>query len=285
MRPGQRHAPGQRGEGSARGREGRGCGGGAPSSAPLLSPQGPFVHIASMCAALLSRFLSLFGGIYEVSRVGWPRGGGLCLCPPAGLAAPGAGGGGGSAHSPPAHPQNEARNIEMLAAACAVGVGCCFAAPIGGRVTLGPHAPPHTSHPGTGVCSVRQTGPPGRLAWERAVLLGGEEEGRSGHHPLGGVTSALVLSPAALRSRELPAPAPLSPARRLVTCLTLSLPSACCAAPSVCPSVCVPPPTPSATHFVIAHVPVLPSCSRRLLLRHACCGQPGTGHTFCQGSP
>ncbi|KAF1400944.1 Chloride channel protein 2, partial [Spheniscus magellanicus] len=64
----------------------------APSSAPPLSPQGPFVHIASMCAALLSRFLSLFGGIYK----------------------------------------NEARNIEMLAAACAVGVGCCFAAPIGG---------------------------------------------------------------------------------------------------------------------------------------------------------
>lgn len=29
--------------------------------------------------------------------------------------------------------QNEARNIEMLAAACAVGVGCCFAAPIGGQ--------------------------------------------------------------------------------------------------------------------------------------------------------
>uniref|UniRef100_A0A663DWX0 Chloride voltage-gated channel 2 n=1 Tax=Aquila chrysaetos chrysaetos TaxID=223781 RepID=A0A663DWX0_AQUCH len=55
-----------------------------------LGKEGPFVHIASMCAALLSRFLSLFGGIYE------------------------------------------ARNIEMLAAACAVGVGCCFAAPIGG---------------------------------------------------------------------------------------------------------------------------------------------------------
>ncbi|NXL58838.1 CLCN2 protein, partial [Chordeiles acutipennis] len=65
---------------------------GTPSSTPTLSPQGPFVHIASMCAALLGRFLSLFGGIYE----------------------------------------NEARNIEMLAAACAVGVGCCFAAPIGG---------------------------------------------------------------------------------------------------------------------------------------------------------
>ncbi|KAB1283273.1 Chloride channel protein 2 [Camelus dromedarius] len=58
-----------------------------------LGKEGPFVHIASMCAALLSKFLSLFGGIYE----------------------------------------NESRNTEMLAAACAVGVGCCFAAPIGGR--------------------------------------------------------------------------------------------------------------------------------------------------------
>ncbi|CAL8350445.1 unnamed protein product [Lota lota] len=57
-----------------------------------LGKEGPFVHIASLCAALLSRFMSLFGGIYE----------------------------------------NESRNIEMLAAACAVGVGCCFAAPIGG---------------------------------------------------------------------------------------------------------------------------------------------------------
>ncbi|CAM4607696.1 chloride channel protein 2 isoform X2 [Lepidochelys kempii] len=57
-----------------------------------LGKEGPFVHIASMCATLLSKFLSLFGGIYK----------------------------------------NESRNIEMLAAACAVGVGCCFAAPIGG---------------------------------------------------------------------------------------------------------------------------------------------------------
>ncbi|XP_063772670.1 chloride channel protein 2 isoform X1 [Pseudophryne corroboree] len=57
-----------------------------------LGKEGPFVHVASMCAALLSKFMSLFGGIYE----------------------------------------NESRNIEMLAAACAVGVGCCFAAPIGG---------------------------------------------------------------------------------------------------------------------------------------------------------
>uniref|UniRef100_A0A7N6ACB4 Chloride channel protein 2 n=1 Tax=Anabas testudineus TaxID=64144 RepID=A0A7N6ACB4_ANATE len=57
-----------------------------------LGKEGPFVHVASLCAALLSKFMSLFGGIYE----------------------------------------NESRNIEMLAAACAVGVGCCFAAPIGG---------------------------------------------------------------------------------------------------------------------------------------------------------
>ncbi|XP_029472361.1 chloride channel protein 2 [Rhinatrema bivittatum] len=57
-----------------------------------LGKEGPFVHIASLCASLLCKLLSLFGGIYE----------------------------------------NESRNTEMLAAACAVGVGCCFAAPIGG---------------------------------------------------------------------------------------------------------------------------------------------------------
>ncbi|XP_078010801.1 chloride channel protein 2 isoform X4 [Phascolarctos cinereus] len=33
-----------------------------------LGKEGPFVHIASMCAALLSKFLSLFGGIYESLR-------------------------------------------------------------------------------------------------------------------------------------------------------------------------------------------------------------------------
>ena len=30
--------------------------------------QGPFVHIASICAAVLSRFMSIFSGVYEVSR-------------------------------------------------------------------------------------------------------------------------------------------------------------------------------------------------------------------------
>uniref|UniRef100_A0A8C2DWB9 Chloride channel, voltage-sensitive 2a n=1 Tax=Cyprinus carpio TaxID=7962 RepID=A0A8C2DWB9_CYPCA len=55
-----------------------------------LGKEGPFVHVASLCAALLSKFMALFGGIYLL------------------------------------------RNTEMLSAACAVGVGCCFAAPIGG---------------------------------------------------------------------------------------------------------------------------------------------------------
>lgn len=35
--------------------------------------------------------------------------------------------------------KNESRNIEMLAAACAVGVGCCFAAPIGGKIIVFHH--------------------------------------------------------------------------------------------------------------------------------------------------
>ncbi|KAM6989660.1 chloride channel protein 2a isoform 7-T7 [Tautogolabrus adspersus] len=61
-----------------------------------LGKEGPFVHVASLCAALLSKFMAaLFGGIYMVRM-------------------------------------NEMRNTEMLSAACAVGVGCCFAAPIGG---------------------------------------------------------------------------------------------------------------------------------------------------------
>uniref|UniRef100_A0A8C7I9T5 Chloride voltage-gated channel 2 n=1 Tax=Oncorhynchus kisutch TaxID=8019 RepID=A0A8C7I9T5_ONCKI len=57
-----------------------------------LGKESPFVHIASLGAALLCKFMSLFGGIYE----------------------------------------NESRNIELLSVACAVGVSCVFAAPIGG---------------------------------------------------------------------------------------------------------------------------------------------------------
>ncbi|KAM9317618.1 chloride channel protein 2b [Pholidichthys leucotaenia] len=73
-----------------------------------LGKEGPFVHIASLCAALLSKFMSLFGGIYEEPDLI-----GIKDIGPIGM-------------------KNESRNIEMLAAACAVGVGCCFAAPIGG---------------------------------------------------------------------------------------------------------------------------------------------------------
>ncbi|KAF0312673.1 Chloride channel protein 2 [Amphibalanus amphitrite] len=61
-----------------------------------LGKEGPFVHIASIVATLLTRMVTSFKGIYE----------------------------------------NESRNSEMLAAACAVGVACSFAAPIGGQCPL-----------------------------------------------------------------------------------------------------------------------------------------------------
>ncbi|KAK7572172.1 hypothetical protein V9T40_014644 [Parthenolecanium corni] len=57
-----------------------------------LGKEGPFVHISSITATLLSKLISSFKGIYE----------------------------------------NESRNTEMLAAACAVGVASSFGAPIGG---------------------------------------------------------------------------------------------------------------------------------------------------------
>ncbi|KAI4454529.1 chloride channel protein 2 [Holotrichia oblita] len=57
-----------------------------------LGKEGPFVHIASIAATLLSKLVTGFQGIYE----------------------------------------NESRTTEMLAAAAAVGVGSCFAAPVGG---------------------------------------------------------------------------------------------------------------------------------------------------------
>lgn len=58
-----------------------------------LGKEGPFVHIASITATLLSKLVTGFQGIYE----------------------------------------NENRTTEMLAAACAVGVASCFAAPVGGK--------------------------------------------------------------------------------------------------------------------------------------------------------
>lgn len=84
----------------------------------------------------------------------------------------------------------------MLAAACAVGVGCCFAAPIGGRVP-----PARTSHPCSRVLAERPAGPcskhpslpgggtgtcPSGASWHgrgsaaRRGARGAEEEGRRG---------------------------------------------------------------------------------------------------------
>ncbi|XP_065560015.1 chloride channel protein 2-like isoform X2 [Artemia franciscana] len=57
-----------------------------------LGKEGPLVHIASIVATLMSKLVTSLDGIYE----------------------------------------NESRKTEMLAAACAVGVSCCFGAPIGG---------------------------------------------------------------------------------------------------------------------------------------------------------
>uniref|UniRef100_A0A8C4GE28 Chloride channel protein n=1 Tax=Dicentrarchus labrax TaxID=13489 RepID=A0A8C4GE28_DICLA len=57
-----------------------------------VGKEGPFVHIASICAAVLSRFMSIFSGVYE----------------------------------------NGTHNQDLLVCACAVGVATCFAAPVGG---------------------------------------------------------------------------------------------------------------------------------------------------------
>ncbi|XP_011912915.1 PREDICTED: chloride channel protein 1 isoform X4 [Cercocebus atys] len=57
-----------------------------------VGKEGPFVHIASICAAVLSKFMSVFCGVYET--------------------VPG--------------------QLDLLVSACAVGVGCCFAAHVGG---------------------------------------------------------------------------------------------------------------------------------------------------------
>lgn len=56
-----------------------------------LGKEGPFVHIASIVATLLSQAVASFKGIYE----------------------------------------NESRTCEMLAAACAIGVAATFYSPIG----------------------------------------------------------------------------------------------------------------------------------------------------------
>lgn len=47
-------------------------------TSPLRLPQGPFVHIASICAAVLSKFMSVFSGVYEV-RLRQSNEVGLCV--------------------------------------------------------------------------------------------------------------------------------------------------------------------------------------------------------------
>uniref|UniRef100_A0A8D3DHI8 Chloride channel, voltage-sensitive 1b n=1 Tax=Scophthalmus maximus TaxID=52904 RepID=A0A8D3DHI8_SCOMX len=53
-----------------------------------VGKEGPFVHIASICAAVLSRFMSIFSGVYEVSQdiltVGCAVGVGCCFGTPLG---------------------------------------------------------------------------------------------------------------------------------------------------------------------------------------------------------
>ncbi|MBN3325089.1 CLCN1 protein, partial [Atractosteus spatula] len=61
-----------------------------------VGKEGPFVHIASICAAVLSKLMSIFSGVY----------------------------------------QSEQRYLDLLVSACAVGVGCCFAAPLGGKYSI-----------------------------------------------------------------------------------------------------------------------------------------------------
>ncbi|KAJ8392880.1 hypothetical protein AAFF_G00070840 [Aldrovandia affinis] len=57
-----------------------------------VGKEGPFVHIASICAAVLSKIMSIFSGVYE-------------------------------------HPYGY---TDILTVGCAVGVGCCFGTPLGG---------------------------------------------------------------------------------------------------------------------------------------------------------
>ncbi|XP_051030618.1 chloride channel protein 1 [Phodopus roborovskii] len=57
-----------------------------------VGKEGPFVHIASICAAVLSKFMSMFCGVYEQPYY----------------------------------------YSDILTVGCAVGVGCCFGTPLGG---------------------------------------------------------------------------------------------------------------------------------------------------------
>ncbi|XP_065598316.1 chloride channel protein 1 [Cyrtonyx montezumae] len=68
-----------------------------------VGKEGPFVHIASICAAVLSKFMSIFCGVYEHAFL-WL----------------------------PSLFQNVHRQLDLLVVACSVGIGCYFGALLGG---------------------------------------------------------------------------------------------------------------------------------------------------------
>ena len=118
-------------------------------------------------------------------------------------------------------PQNESRNSEMLAAACAVGVACTFAAPIGGLFTcfltstLSRRCSAHRWC--TCVCPVCVTG----------VLLSSVCDRRAVQHRGHGdvlrrpqLLARFLLG--RLRRLRLPAPRRLVPRRRCVTMIMCS---------------------------------------------------------------
>ncbi|KAM7421032.1 hypothetical protein PAMA_015291 [Pampus argenteus] len=102
-----------------------------------VGKEGPFVHIASICAAVLSRFMSIFSGVYENDTHNQD----LLVCACAvGVATCFAAPVGGKSH--PASPDsvrlrspNPYGYTDILTVGCAVGVGCCFGTPLGVTIT------------------------------------------------------------------------------------------------------------------------------------------------------
>ncbi|KAK1894789.1 Chloride channel protein 1 [Dissostichus eleginoides] len=84
-----------------------------------VGKEGPFVHIASICAAVLSQFMSIFSGVYESGT----RNQDLLVCACAvGVA---------TCFAAP----NPYGYTDILTVGCAVGVGCCFGTPLGVTIT------------------------------------------------------------------------------------------------------------------------------------------------------
>lgn len=91
-----------------------------------LSPlQGPFVHMATILATLLGKVMVWYTGSTEVSVAVHVRTLPRVPLPPR-TAVP-------LAHTLFAPPQNPSRKYQLLIAGAAVGVACCFVAPVGGN--------------------------------------------------------------------------------------------------------------------------------------------------------